>query len=149
MKITVLRGGVDFYSGLLLVSIAAAALWYITSLEIGTALEMGPGYFPLGIALVLGGMGLFLLVRGLMVEGAPVGRIDARAMGLILLSFLAFALLLDRFGIVIAILAQVAIASLASREAVFWQSLIFGAVLAAGSTILFVWLLGIPVSVLP
>ncbi|TCT05689.1 tripartite tricarboxylate transporter TctB family protein [Aquabacter spiritensis] len=149
MRIKLVRGGVDFWSGLLLVAIAGAALWYIASLDIGTALDMGPGYFPLLIALILAGMGAVLLVRGLVVVGPPVAPMNARAAILILASFLAFALLLDRLGLVVAILAQTLIASFASRESVLWQSLVFGAALAAASTVLFVWLLGIPVDVLP
>lgn len=149
MRIKLVRGGTDFFSGLLLAVIAGAALWYISGLEIGTALEMGPGYFPLCIALLLGGMGAVLLVRGLAVEGPPVPPLDLRAAGLIVLSFLAFALLLDRFGLVVAIMAQIVVASFAFRGSVLWQTLLFGAALAAGSSVLFVTLLGIPVDIWP
>ena len=149
MRIKLVRGGVDFWSGVLLVAIAGAALWYISSLEIGSALEMGPGYFPLLIASVLAFMGAVLLVKGLAVEGPAVPPLNLRATALILGSFLAFALLLGRFGLIAAILAQTLIASFASRESVLWQSLLFGAAMAAGSVALFVWLLGIPVDVWP
>jgi putative tricarboxylic transport membrane protein len=149
MRIKLVRGGVDFWSGLLLVAIASAALFYISSLEIGTALDMGPGYFPLMIAAVLAVMGAVLVVRGLAVEGPEVPPMNLRAGALILGSFLVFALLLDRFGLVVAILAQTVVASFASRESVLWQSLLFGAAMAAGSVALFIWLLGLPVEVWP
>lgn len=149
MKFKFVRGEVDFYSGLLLFSIAAFALWYISGLEIGTALDMGPGYFPMGIALVLAAMGLFLLVRGMNVEGPEIGTFHLKIMTLILLSFLVFAVLLDRFGLIIAIVGQVAVGSLASRDTIFWQSLLFGAFLALGSVALFVWGLGLQMSILP
>ena len=74
---------------------------------------------------------------------------NLRAGALILGSFLVFALLLDRFGLVVAILAQTVVASFASRESVLWQSLLFGAAMAAGSVALFIWLLGLPVEVWP
>ncbi|MBB6310213.1 tripartite tricarboxylate transporter TctB family protein [Xanthobacter tagetidis] len=149
MRIKLVRGGVDFWSGLLLVAIASAALFYISSLEIGTALDMGPGYFPLMIAAVLAVMGAVLVVRGLAVEGPEVPPMNLRAGALILGSFLVFALLLDRFGLVVAILAQTVVASFASRESVLWQSVLFGAAMAAGSVALFIWLLGLPVEVWP
>ena len=63
----------DFYSGLLLVTVATVALLYIRTLAIGTVLQMGPGYFPLGLALVLLGMGLCLVVKGLLTGEKPVG----------------------------------------------------------------------------
>ncbi|MDB5632018.1 MAG: Tripartite tricarboxylate transporter TctB family protein, partial [Tardiphaga sp.] len=50
MKSLAWRGNIDFYSGLLLVAVAGVALLYIRTLAIGTVLEMGPGYFPLGLA---------------------------------------------------------------------------------------------------
>lgn len=149
MRIKLVRGGVDFWSGLLLVAIAGAALFYISGLEIGTPMDMGPGYFPLMIASVLAVMGAVLLVKGLAVEGPAVPPLNLRAAALILASFLAFALLLDRFGLVAAILAQTVIASFASRESVLWQTLLFGAAMAAVSVALFVWLLGIPVDIWP
>ena len=149
MRIKLVRGGVDFWSGLLLVAIASAALFYISSLEIGTALDMGPGYFPLMIAAVLAVMGAVLVVRGLAVEGPQVPPMNLRAGALILGSFLVFALMLDSFWLVVAILAQTVVASFASRESVLWQSVLFGAAMAAGSVALFIWLLGLPVEVWP
>ena len=149
MKRRIARGGVDFFSGLLLVAISSVAILYIWRLEIGTAREMGPGFFPLGIAAVLFAMGLFLCGRGVLVEGAAVGAIQIRPLGLILLSFFAFAVLIDRFGLIAAILAQVAVANFASTETSLLQSILFGILLAVFSSVVFVWLLGIPVSLLP
>ena len=45
-----LRGTVDFYSGLLLVSVAACCIWLVSDLDVGSAREMGPAYFPLMVS---------------------------------------------------------------------------------------------------
>jgi putative tricarboxylic transport membrane protein len=139
----------DFYSGLLLVAVATVALLYIRTLAIGTVLEMGPGYFPLGLALVLLGMGLCLVVKGLLTSEKPVGVFHLRPLFFILLSFAAFGVLVERAGLLLAILAQVAVAHFASVESQWRQSLVIGIVLAAASAVIFVWLLKIPVSLLP
>ena len=139
----------DFYSGLLLVAVATVALLYIRTLSVGTVLEMGPGYFPLGLALVLLGMGLCLAVKGLLSEGNPIGSFHLRPLICILLSFTAFGVLVERAGLIIAILAQVAIAHFASVETRWRQSLVTGVLLAAASAVIFVWLLKIPVDLLP
>jgi putative tricarboxylic transport membrane protein len=139
----------DFYSGLLLVAVAAVALLYIRTLAIGTVLEMGPGYFPLGLALVLLGMGLCLAVKGLLTSEKPVGAFHLRPLFFILLSFAAFGVLVERAGLILAILAQVTIAHFASVETKWRQSLVTGILLAAASAVIFVWLLKIPVSLLP
>ncbi len=149
MKPIAWRGNTDFYSGLLLVAVAAVALGYIRNLAIGTVLQMGPGYFPFGLALILLGMGLCLVVKGLLVTGSPVGQFHLRPLVLVLLSFGAFGILIERGGLILAILAQVAVAHFASRETSVRESITTGAALAAASVVLFVWLLKIPVDILP
>ncbi|WP_398475951.1 tripartite tricarboxylate transporter TctB family protein [Tardiphaga sp.] len=149
MKSLAQRGNSDFYTGLLLVVVATIALLYIRTLTIGTVLDMGPGYFPLGLALILLGMGLVMVVKGLTTAGVPVGAIHLRPLFFILLSFAAFGLLVERAGLIIAILAQVGLAHFASRETTWPASVITGVVLAIASSIIFVWLLKIPVNVLP
>jgi putative tricarboxylic transport membrane protein len=149
MKSVAQRGNTDFYSGLLLVVVAVVALLYIRTLTIGTVLQMGPGYFPLGLALILLGMGLVMIVKGLTTSGLPVGAIHLRPLFFILLSFAAFGLLVERAGLVIAILVQVGLAHFASRETTWLASLITGVGLAIASSVVFVWLLKIPVNVLP
>ena len=139
----------DFYSGLLLVAVATVALLYIRTLAIGTVLQMGPGYFPLGLALVLLGMGLCLLVKGLLTDEKPVGVFHLRSLFFILLSFAAFGILVERAGFILAILAQVAIAHFASVESRWKQSVVTGILLAGASAVVFVWLLKMPVGLLP
>jgi putative tricarboxylic transport membrane protein len=117
--------------------------------DIGTVLDMGPGYFPLGLALILMGMGLVMVVKGLTTAGVPVGTIHLRPLCFILLSFAAFGLLVERAGLIIAILAQVGLAHFASRETTWFASVITGVVLSIASSVVFVWLLKIPVNVLP
>jgi putative tricarboxylic transport membrane protein len=149
MKSFTWRGNTDFYSGVLLIVVAAVALSYIGTLAVGTVTRMGPGYFPFGLAVILLGMGLVLVVKGLATAGTPVGRFYLRPLVLILLSFAVFGFLIERAGIIVAILAQVAIAHFASRETILRQSVITGVAVAAVSAVVFVVLLKIPVKLLP
>lgn len=149
MKPFAWRGNVDFFSGLLLAAIAVFALIYIRTLEIGTVLQMGPGYFPLGLALILLGMGLVLIVKGILSGGPAVETIHLKPLFFVLLSFALFGVLVERVGLICAILAQVMVAHFGSRETRLLESLMLGVVLAAASSVLFVWILKIPVSLLP
>jgi putative tricarboxylic transport membrane protein len=149
MKPLAWRGNTDFYSGLLLSAIAVFALFYIRTLEIGTVRQMGPGYFPLGLALVLLGMGLILVVKGIFTGGSPVGEIHLKPLFFVLLSFVVYGVLVEHVGLIIAILAQVITAHFGSRETKLRESLIIGVVLALSSSVVFVWLLKIPVNLLP
>lgn len=143
------RGGIDFYSGLLLIAVAGVAIWLVSDLDVGTTREMGPGYFPLMVAVLLGGCGLVMTVRGLLRAGPGVDHFELRPLVLVLLSFVAFGALIRPAGLLIAILAQVGIAHFASSEARPIESLLFGLGMAAFSAVLFVYLLRVPVSVLP
>jgi hypothetical protein len=144
-----LRGSVDFYSGLLLVSAAACCIWLVSDLDVGTAREMGPAYFPLMVSIMLAAMGLILMARGLFVKGPSVSGFEFRPLLWITLSFVAFGLLVAPAGLLLAILAQVAIAHFASSETRPLESVLFGIGLAAFSAIVFVYFLGVPVSLLP
>lgn len=149
MKSFAWRGNADLYTGLLLSAIAAFALIYIRSLEVGTVLEMGTGFFPLGLALILLGMGLVLIGKGVLVGGPAVETLYLRPLFFVLLSFLLFGVLVGRLGLICAIVVQVLVAHLGSSETRFRESLILSVVLAAASSVLFVWILKIPVSLLP
>lgn len=143
------RGGIDFYSGLLLVSVSICAIWLVSDLDIGSAREMGPAYFPLMVASILAAMGVFMMGKGLFVTGDTVRHFELRPLFFLLLSFVAFGVLIEPAGLVIAILVQVGIAHFASSETRPVESLLFAVGLAVLSAVLFVYLLGIPVELLP
>lgn len=149
MNRTFWRGNIDFYCGLLLLSIAALAIWLVSELDFGTAREMGPAYFPLVVAGLLGAMSLFMVVRGIVRPEGEMAPIEIRPLFFILLSFLAFGLLIVRGGLVLAILAQVGLAHFASPETRVVETILFALGLALFSSVVFVYLLGIPVSLLP
>ncbi|MCG6205229.1 tripartite tricarboxylate transporter TctB family protein [Rhodopseudomonas sp. HC1] len=139
----------DVCTGALLAVVAIVALSYIRTLEVGTVLEMGPGYFPFGLAVALLGMGLILILKGVLIGGVPVQHFHLRPLFFILISFAAFGALLERAGMVVAVLAQVGLAALASRETTLLQTAVTAVGCAAASSVLFVWVLQIPVSVWP
>ncbi|TIS77855.1 MAG: tripartite tricarboxylate transporter TctB family protein, partial [Mesorhizobium sp.] len=53
-------------------------------LEIGTAFRMGPGYFPLVLAIVLILLGVVILIEAVRFESEPIGHIAWRGMLFIL-----------------------------------------------------------------
>ena len=144
-----LRGSIDFYSGLLLVAVAAGCIYLVSDLDVGSAQEMGPAYFPLMVSIIVGAMGLVMMGRGLFVPGPAIGHLELRPLFFVLLSFVAFGVLVVPAGLIIAILVQVGIGHFASSETRPLESLLFGLALAGFSAVLFVYLLRVPVSLLP
>ncbi|WP_413757962.1 tripartite tricarboxylate transporter TctB family protein, partial [Vibrio vulnificus] len=58
----------DFWAGLLYLIIGAAALYMAADYEMGTAISMGPGYFPKVLSGLLILIGAASLVRSFIVE---------------------------------------------------------------------------------
>jgi hypothetical protein len=107
-----IRSAQEFCAGLLFVLIGLA--WAIAAAAYGqgTATRMGPGYFPHAIALALACVGLCSVVRSLrVVDAAPIGRWPWLTIALVLGGVAAFALLLDRFGLIPASLALILLAA--------------------------------------
>jgi hypothetical protein len=85
-------------------------------LKIGTALRMGPGYFPLILGTILIGLGAAIVVQGLRLENVSLSSPSWRALALILLSPLVFGVTVRGLGLVPAILLSSGIAVFASRR---------------------------------
>ena len=120
-------------AGLIVISFAATLLWLSSSLPLGTPLRPGPGAWPIITSALLVPLGLSILVRAMLVAGAPFEFGGLRRIGLPLLGLLLFALLLERFGLLIATPVLVVTASLADP-----QARIFGALVSAGVITAFV-----------
>ena len=131
--------------------IAAAAFTTITtwSLRVGTAANMGPGYLPRAISLLVCAFGVYFVVRGFLTVGAAITPPQLRAIGGIVASVGAFALLVTTAGLMIASVVTIVIAGFASRETRFVENILFGGAMAAGSVLLFVKALSLPVPIWP
>ena len=120
----------DFWSGLLFVGIGAFALIYGSKYTIGTAARMGPGYFPriLGILMVV--LGLILALRSLRSHGDAVPRWKWRPTLLVLGSVVLFGAIVKYLGMAISTVLLIVVASAASHEFRWRDSLISGVALA-------------------
>ena len=67
-----IKSAQDFGAGAMFFLVGLGALWFGREYEVGTAAQMGPGYFPraLGIGLLV--FGAIFVLRGLAWEGPPI-----------------------------------------------------------------------------
>jgi hypothetical protein len=135
----------DALAGSIFLSIGGAAWLFSQHLRVGTATRMGPGYFPQSLALLLALLGAVSLLRAIGTAGAE--RSEPRAVTpllLILAGVIGFYLLIDRAGLVAAILVLVALAcarQLATRP---FEVLLICVVLTAFSVAVFIHAFGMP-----
>lgn len=136
----------DFWCGLLLIAIAAVFVAGLIDLPIGSAFRMGPGYFPMVTTILLALLGTAILINGLRVEGPPVGAIPFRALLLIVLPIAFFGLTLRGLGLVLSLTVTVLASTFAARD---WNPLVALSTtfaLIAACVAVFVFLLGLPLS---
>jgi hypothetical protein len=144
-----LRNEQDLAAGLFLVLIAVLAYVFAADLPVGRAVRMGPGYLPTLLSWLLGGLGLMIAARGFTIDGPRLERWYWRPLIALTLSLLVFAALLERAGMLIAIFAAVAVCSFAAPRPRLAQVLAVAVVLSIGCALLFKYLLGLPLVLLP
>jgi hypothetical protein len=107
----------DFLAGAIFVAFGLAFAIAAYSYDLGTAVRMGPGYFPLLLGALLTLLGIGVIAEGAMTgEGAGLGPIPWRAIALIVAAIFFFGLTVRGLGLVPTLLIVTLAASLASRR---------------------------------
>jgi len=142
----------DVLAGLMFIAVAALGLWLSRNYSVGTALRMGTGYVPRLLCWILLTIGALTFVQGL-IAGEEIGSTDNsqwwRPFIFVPLSLIVFALAIERLGVVIATLMLVAIGAVAGQSMRIVEVAITGVLLVALTVGIFVWALGMPISVWP
>ena len=134
----------DFWAGAMLIATGVAAVAIAGGYPIGTAVRMGPGYFPIVLGVILTLFGLGLLMRGLR-GGEPIsGGWSARALIVLPLAFVLFGFLMDRAGFIPALVVLIFGSALASDQFDFKEVVLLTIALTALSAGIFIWGLGLP-----
>jgi putative tricarboxylic transport membrane protein len=139
--------GIDPTNGLcgaIFVALGVFFGWQSLNLEIGTAFRMGPGYFPLVLALILIALGVIVLVQAARAGSEPIGPIAWRGMLFILPAPIFFGLTVRGLGFVPSIFLTALIASFASTRMKPLAALLLSAGVTLFSVAVFSYALGLP-----
>jgi hypothetical protein len=143
-----LRAEKDFYAGLLYLVVAVAFLWFGRTYKIGTAAQMGPGYFPIVLACMLAALGAISIFRSFLTDGERVDALSWRPLLLITVACIAFGFLLAPAGLIIALSITVLVSAAASRQSVYdFKGLLVLASLILFCVLVFVKGLGVPMPI--
>lgn len=144
-----IRAPREFWLGAVYCLFGAVGLWYASEYPMGTAARMGPGYLPAGVSGLLLIFGAISFIRSARLKGEPIGRVMPRPLICVLGGVLLFAFLLERAGIVVALLALILTGAAGSREFRFRWSATLGLIgFITFCALVFVKALGIPMPML-
>ena len=134
----------DFWAGVFFMFVGAAAMIIARDYPFGSALRMGPGYFPI----VLGGIcvlfGLYVLIKGVITNEKIVGNLSLRALVVLPAATWIFGVMMETVGFIPALFVLMYTSALAGKEFKFLEVTIMAVVMTAMCTGLFIYGLGLP-----
>ncbi|MGP1664972.1 MAG: tripartite tricarboxylate transporter TctB family protein [Rhodanobacter sp.] len=139
----------DFWAGVMFVCFGVLAIVVARDYPMGSALRMGPGYFPTYLGAIIIVIGAIMMGRAYRVEGEKIGRVGWRPLMWLSVAFAAFGLLIDEAGFVLALLALIVASSLAGRDTRLVELIFLTVGLITGSIALFVYGLELPYQLFP
>jgi hypothetical protein len=140
-------GSKDWWSGVIFLAVGGLFVGFSRKYMMGTAMHMGPAYFPTILGGLLGLIGMALMARALLRPGPSVEHVALSKVALVTAPTVIFALLLRRLGLAAAIILLVLVSAYASRRFRWPAALCLAIGLAIGSSLIFVWLLQLPLPI--
>jgi len=137
----------DLVAGASLLAVSLFALWAASPLDTGRLSTPGPGLLPRVLAVMLGGVGVWLVVLSLVRPGESLGRWPVRGPLFIALSVVAFAATIRTPGLAVAGPASILVAGAASPETRWRELAVFAVAVTAGCIGLFRTLLHLPIPI--
>jgi hypothetical protein len=154
-----LRAPQNLFGGLLLIALAALALWLTRDLPQGTLSAMKPGMMPRWLAVGVGLSGLALVVLAFLKPGDALERWSLRGPFFVILGILAFAVTIRPFslgavstpglGLIVAGPLAIILGGWATPEARLRDLVIMALSLTPFCMVLFGDLLNLPIPVFP
>ena len=144
-----IRNGQDFATGLFFIAIGLGAYWIAADYPLGTAMRPDTGVLPKALAWLLVVTGLVLAGKAMVVSGPRLTAWAWRPAIMITIATAAFALLIDRIGLVLTMLVVMTLAALGTPETRWREYLLFAVFMIVLGAVVFIYGLGMPIPLLP
>ena len=145
-----IKNAQDFWSGLFFIGLGALAIYLSRDYPMGSALQPGPGYFPIWLGGIMIGLGAIIGGLSFKLEGDPDQRLMLRDWGfrpwLVLPVTLAiYALLMEaEFGFVPSLMVLIVGCALAHKDVRWVETLLLSVFLTAAAVAIFSFGLELP-----
>lgn len=117
--------------------------------QMGSAVRMGPAYFPTVLGGLLATLGLLVLLESLVLDGEKVAKFYFRPILFICAANLAFAYLLKPLGLVLSLVALVLVSAFGGHEFKLKEVAYLTVVMVIMSVAVFVYALSLPFPIWP
>lgn len=142
------RNAKDFWTGVIYIAVGGAAIVLGRDYGLGTAMKMGPAYFPVILSGLLILIGSLSVIRSFIKPGTPVGTVAWKGLTMIIGATVLFGFIVRGAGMAIALPLLVIISAYASNR-FSWK---YALALAAGVTVFCILVfqvgLGVPLPIL-
>ena len=137
-------GKQDVLAGMLMIVVGGLFLGFGFDYAVGSARNMGPGYFPLILSCGLILVGFLIGARGVIADGEPIRIGTLRPLLAVLGFVVVFAVLIRPAGFLVAAICATFVAALGNPHTGWRETAVSAVVLAAAAAVLFIYLLGLP-----
>ena len=140
----------DFWAGLMFIGFGAFAMaWAYANYQMGTAVRMGPAYFPILLGGLLALLGALVFIGSFAVEGPPLPHMNMRPLVLISVACVVYGYVMKPLGLVIATACLVYISAFGGHEFKWKEVTILYVILIIFSVLVFVKGLTLPFPLWP
>lgn len=144
-----IKSSKDFACALLFIAIGLGVYFVGASYNMGTPQRPGTGVLPRILAWCLMGSGVLLVIQSLLQEGPKLDAWAWRPVIMITVATMAFSFLVDRSGLVVAMVVSMTLAALGTHETRWKEFAAFMVLMLAIGLGIFIYGLGMPIKVLP
>lgn len=134
----------DFWAGIMFIGFGVLAIVVSRDYPMGSAMRMGPGYFPTYLGVIMAVLGAIISAMAFKVEGGKVAHFAWRAIVLLSVAFVLFAWGIDHIGFIPSLVIMIFLAALAGKEFHLKEIMVLSIVLVVGCWALFIKGLELP-----
>ena len=138
------RNNRDFFAGLTYIGIGVAGWYMALDYPFGSALRMGPGYFPIVLSAIMIGFGILIMMMGVKNNIKLKGNWSIRALIVLPIATAVFGWLMEEAGFIPAMLVLIPLSAASGREFQWKEILPLTIGLTVLCTGMFIYGLGLP-----
>jgi len=139
------RTNKDLWASVMYIGTGAVGMWIAKDYPFGSALRMGPGYFPTVLGGIMVAMGIYVLALGLRKDHEKIqGNWSIRALIVLPISMIAFGILMEEAGFIPAMAALIPISAAAGRDFKWLEVVLLTIGLTIACAAGFIYGLGLP-----